>query len=93
MNDTKYNKIMRLSWKVIQVKESDYKVFRFTNGMTIKYTGDRKDINASCIAVKDGKIVAKAFSSKGDKGIRKTVQNNCTINDKKGRNGKLYFSK
>jgi len=93
MNDEKMNKLYGRTYKIIEVKESDYKVFTFSNGMTVTYKGDRKGINAACIAVRDGKIVAKAFSTKGQEGMVKSAQRNYTLNHKKGREGKLFFSK
>lgn len=81
------------TYRIVNVQDEAPKVFIFANGMTLEYKGKRKGVNAACIAVRDGRIVACAFSTKGSDGIRKAAKTNYRLLDKKGKGGSLYFSK
>ena len=46
-------------------------VFRFSNGMSVEYKGKRTNVTGAYIAVFQGEIVYKGFSSQGKEGARK----------------------
>ena len=67
------------SARIIEVKaqkkakkaKNSSQVFRFSNGMTLKYSGKRTNVTGAYIAVFQGEIVYKGFSSQGKEGARK----------------------
>ena len=78
MNNVEFNRIVGRTYKIIEVQESDRKVFRFSNGMSLEYKGQRKDANACYILVRDNKIVCKGFSNKGIAGAEKAMWSSWT---------------
>lgn len=73
-------------------------VFRFSNGMSVEYKGKRKNITGAYIAVCNGEIVYKGFSSKGKDGAEKASRTSfgngwsATKEERKAGNFKIYVA-